>query len=249
MNPLSITEIQQKIEEAHALNMRMQGDPNAPMISTRNKNRVKDRPRKERVKMIVLMIDTETTALNPNHGVLRQFGCYAVRPNPRAKAGYDEEMMLEVDFPVLPSMWDSSTLQWAIRNGTAPEPIDPALTDYDSIQRLRDASYQQVSAVLKGYLSKWPKVAVVFRHPEFDIPFLEQAGIDIRRLVGHRNVYDLSSLLIGFAAGRYPSEDTSKMIDGWHKRYPAAHTAVEDCKQQMRLLASVGFAGLPAYYS
>lgn len=199
--------------------------------------------------MIILMIDCETTSLNPHVGVAHQLGFYAVNPNT------NESILAEViHLPTMPSDWDKSTLDWARKQ---PALVNNSLPDHgldrDTVteQRLlREDTARELVVWLKNYSARSGlPVAVVAAHPEFDLPFYERSGIDLRKEFGHSNVYDLKSMLLAHYAASYPEHGTKKMIDAAYSRTKGDHTALGDCIAQMKRLKGAGWGGLPAYYS
>lgn len=196
--------------------------------------------------MIILMIDCETTSLSPKRGVAHQLGFYAVRP-----ATGEVLLAEQFDLPTRASQWDKATLEWAthqpalansLPSGLSPEEVEE--------QRARiEASALKAVNWLEDYADRAGcPVAVVAQHPEFDLPFYEDCGVDLRRLFGHQNIFDLTSLLVGFYAGRFPNTDTKKIMVGNQTKIKGDHTALGDCKAQMLRLQTANWGGLTAYY-
>lgn len=184
---------------------------------------------------MIIMIDTETTSLDPSIGCAHQLAFLT-----------NSGLGLEVDLPTTEYMWDSKTLAWAERNGTAPAiHPDSSLT---AVEAARKAKVEQFTNALLDLKKQSREVSLVFRHPEFDIPFLEKEGVQIRAIFGHRNVYDLCSLIRGYYAGRYHeagSATIQRMVDGHYAMTgPSPHRALDDCRLQMELLAKANYGGL-----
>lgn len=193
---------------------------------------------------MIIMIDTETTSLSPSNGVAHQLAYYA----------YDgvEHQELQVDLPTTEDHWDANTLKWAQRNDTLPEIAYGRSSDWISEARMSEASWFVTSLKrIKAGAGRRP-ISVVFKHPEFDIPFLEQEGIDIRELFGHRNIYDLNSLVRGYYAGQYPNGSLTthlRLTEAHFKVGKVPHTALEDCKLQMDQLRKANYGGLLSCHS
>lgn len=194
--------------------------------------------------MIILMMDTETTSLNiSDGGRVHQIGMLAKIVDWTGQTS----TVLEKNFllPTRPEHWHEGTLSWAKR--TIPEAVEQTLghgLTADEVAHKRGQIVYDINSILGDLKTMKSPIKVVFQHPEFDLPFLEDAGIAVRWLFGYRNVLDLSSLVTGFFAGRYPDTNTERMIDAAYKQTKGDHTALADCRAQMARLARIEWAGL-----
>ena len=153
---------------------------------------------------MIIMIDSETTALSTDKGVIRELAFAS-----------DMGDRFTINFPTTEAMWDADTLRWTKRNGSFSAADFSTLTS----GHLKDERRAAIChfALEFNELIEGQDVKIVMKHPEFDIPFIEQAGYDIRAAVGHRNIYDMDSLLVGYYGGAYPDHPTQKMIEGAYK--------------------------------
>lgn len=193
---------------------------------------------------IIVMIDTETTSLSPETGgCVHQIGILAqgVTTNKTATTLIEQCFYL----PTLESHWDATTLAWAKRHipDAVEETLAPSMT-YPEVETERQQTLSVVVATLRELKNCNRPIKVIFQHPEFDIPFLEEAGIDVRNILGYRNVHDLSSLILGYYAGRFPDTNSERMVEALYKRTRGDHNALGDCRAQMQRLALIEYAGL-----
>ena len=195
-----------------------------------------------RIAKMVHMIDTETTSLSAKNGVMREFA--VVTHQFDQEGGFLCLTQQLTRLPTLIGQWDKKTLEFtrkALSLGhrelaTAlliydPEDLDMVLAKRDVSQAcIKDYIRQQLRLLTDKADHSW-----VFNHPEFDIPFLEQAGVDFRAEVGHSNVYDMRSLMIGAGYGK---KQCYQIAEEARQTRPdqVAHTALGDCHLQMAQL-------------
>lgn len=186
--------------------------------------------------LIILMIDSETTSLNPDRGKAHQLGLHAVVTN-----GSQTRTLLSMNYylPTTMEDWDVATYEWA--KATIPDALSTTLTPPSTKWDGRMPTIKMLISDLEMLAKLSGPKAVVARHPEFDLPFFEKEGVDLRRVFGHRNFFDLTSLLVGAIKNR-------PTIDGINSHYRGDHTALGDCKAQMRQLEAADYAGLLTYY-
>lgn len=193
---------------------------------------------------IIVMIDTETTSLTPETGgCVHQIGILAqeVTTNKEATSIIEQCFYL----PTLESHWNESTLSWAKRH--IPEAVAETLSStssYPEVENERQQTLSIVEATLRELKNRKQPIKVIFQHPEFDLPFLEEAGIDVRSILGYRNVHDLGSLILGYYAGRFPDTNSDRMVEALYKRTVGDHNALGDCRAQMQRLSWIDYAGL-----
>ena len=127
--------------------------------------------------------------------------------------------------------WEPSTLQWML--------AQPSLSHYyEQAARLaKTDNWQPVATILTAVanlVAMLPtKPLLVINHPEFDMPIFDAfAPGALRKLVGHRNVVDLQSVLLG----RLGSTDR---VRDYLKQFGAAqHVAADDA--EFNILALLG---------
>lgn len=193
---------------------------------------------------IIVMIDTETTSLTPeNGGCVHQIGilAQAVATDKTATTILEQCFYL----PTLESHWNATTLEWAKRH--IPDAVQETLVSnmtYPEVENERQQTLSVVAATLRELKNHKQPIKVIFQHPEFDLPFLEEAGIDVRSILGYRNVHDLASLILGYYAGRFPDTSSERMVEALYKRTRGDHNALGDCRAQMQRLALIDYAGL-----
>lgn len=193
---------------------------------------------------IIVMIDTETTSLTPETGgCVHQIGILAqeVATNKTATTIIEQCFYL----PTLESHWNAVTLAWAKNH--IPDAVQETLVSnmtYPAVENERQQTLSVVEATLRELKNHKQPIKVIFQHPEFDLPFLEEAGIDVRTILGYRNVHDLGSLILGYYAGRFPDTNSERMVEALYKRTVGNHTALGDCRAQMQRLSLIDYAGL-----
>ena len=195
-----------------------------------------------RIAKMVHVIDTETTSLSSNTGVMREFGIVTHQ--------FDQEggfLCMTQQLTKLPTLfwhWDKKTLEFT-SNALNLNHHELATTllvyDHSALDLVlaeRDLAQACIKAYIRRQLRLLPDKAShgwIFNHPEFDIPFLEQAGVDFRAEVGHSNVYDMRSLMIGAGYGK---KQCYQIAEEARQTLPdqVAHTALGDCHLQMTQL-------------
>lgn len=193
---------------------------------------------------IIVMIDTETTSLTPEDGgCVHQIGILAKEVATDKTA----TTLLEQCFylPTLESHWNADTLAWAKRH--IPDAVQETLTSimpYPEVENKRQQTLSVVAATLRELKNHQKPIKAIFQHPEFDLPFLEEASVDVRTILGYRNVHDLGSLILGYYAGRFPDTNSERMVEALYKRTVGDHNALGDCRAQMQRLALIDYAGL-----
>lgn len=193
---------------------------------------------------IIVMIDTETTSLSlETGGCVHQIGILAkeVAPDKTATSIIEQCFYL----PTLESHWNADTLAWA--KSHIPDAVEETLVSsmtYPEVENERQQTLSVVAATLRELKNHKQPTKAIFQHPEFDLPFLEEAGIDVRTILGYRNVHDLGSLILGYYAGRFPDTNSERMVEALYKRTVGNHTALGDCRAQMQRLALIDYAGL-----
>lgn len=195
-----------------------------------------------RIAKMVHVIDTETTSLSPDGGVMREFA--VVTHQFDQEGGFLCMTQQLTKLPTLFGQWDKKTLEFTRKAlsldhhelATALLVYDPSALDMVLAER------DLAQACIKAYISQQLRLVTdkadhgwVFNHPEFDIPFLEQAGIDFRAEVGYSNVYDMRSLMIGAGYGK---KQCYQIAEEARQTLPdqVAHTALGDCHLQMTQL-------------
>ena len=127
--------------------------------------------------------------------------------------------------------WESSTFAWM--------KAQPGLSHYyrQAASWAEADEWQPIARILtavKNLVAMLPtKPLLVINHPEFDMPLFDAcAPGDLRRMVGHRNVVDLQSVLLG----RLNSTDR---VRDYLKQFGAAqHVAADDA--EFNILALLG---------
>ena len=192
---------------------------------------------KQLQELIILMVDCETTSLYPARGKAHQLGLHAVVTN-----GKETKTLLRENYllPTTLEDWDPATLEWAKKK--IPDAIAATLAPPANPWAERGPTVRAAAGELSRLASQGRQVVVVAQHPEFDLPFFEKEGIFLRDLFGHRNVYDLASLLVG-AVRNEPT------IRGLQRQFKGDHTALGDCIAQMNQLKAANYAGLLTYYN
>ena len=193
---------------------------------------------------IIVMIDTETTSLSPETGgCVHQIGILAqeVTTNKTATTIIEQCFYL----PTLESHWNAVTLAWA--KSHIPDEVQETLVStmtYQAVDNSRQQTLSVVEATIRELKNYKKPIKVIFQHPEFDLPFLEEGGIDVRNILGYRNVHDLGSLILGYYAGRFPDTNSERMVEALHKKTRGDHNALGDCRAQMQRLSLIDYAGL-----
>ena len=193
---------------------------------------------------IIVMIDTETTSLSPETGgCVHQIGILAkeVASDKTATSIIERCFYL----PTLESHWDAVTLAWA--KSHIPAAVEETLASamiYQEVENMRQQTLSVVEATIRELKNYKKPIKVIFQHPEFDLPFLEEAGIDVRNILGYRNVHDLGSLILGYYAGRFSDTNSERMVEALYRRTRGDHNALGDCRAQMQRLALIDYAGL-----
>ncbi len=194
--------------------------------------------------MIIVMIDTETTSLSPETGgCVHQIGILA------QEVAYDKTATTIIEqcfyLPTLESHWSAVTLAWA--KSHIPDAVEETLVSsmtYLEVENERQQTLSVVEATIRELKNRRKPTKVIFQHPEFDLPFLGEGGIDVRNILGYRNVHDLGSLILGYYAGRFPDTNSERMVEALYKRTRGDHNALGDCRAQMQRLALIDYAGL-----
>lgn len=127
--------------------------------------------------------------------------------------------------------WESSTFEWM--------KAQPGLYNYyaQAAELAETNAWRPVSIILtavSNLVAMLPtKPLLVINHPEFDMPLFDaHAPGALRRMVGHRNVVDLQSVLLG----RLGSTDR---VRDYLKQFGAAqHVAADDA--EFNILALLG---------
>ena len=196
-----------------------------------------------RIAKMVHVIDTETTSLSSNTGVMREFGIVTHQFD--QEGGFLTYTQQRTVLPTLFKQWDKETLEFTRKalGIYAPEDLDLVLGIYDPEDSdLVLAERDLAKACIKAYIRQQLRLLTdkadhswIFNHPEFDIPFLEQVGVDFRAEVGHSNVYDMRSLMIGAGYGK---KQCYQIAEEARQTLPdqVAHTALGDCHLQMTQL-------------
>lgn len=195
-----------------------------------------------RIAKMVHVIDTETTSLSSNTGVMREFGIVTHQFD--QEGGFLTYTQQRTVLPTLFKQWDKDTLEFTRKALSLshhevaqalsiynPEDLDLVLGERDLAQAcIKDYIRQQLRLLPDKASHSW-----VFNHPEFDVPFIEDAGVDFRKEVGHSNVYDMRSLMIGAGYGK---KQCYQLAEEARQRLPdqVAHTALGDCHLQMTQL-------------
>ena len=127
--------------------------------------------------------------------------------------------------------WEQSTYQWM--------KAQPTLRKYyEQAAQLSEGSPRQAVACVLTAISNLvamlpTKPLLVINHPEFDMPLFDACSAGaLRNMVGHRNVVDLQSVLLG----RMGSTDR---VRDYFKQFGAAqHVAADDA--EFNILALLG---------
>lgn len=200
----------------------------------------------------ILMIDTETTSLDHTTGVIRELGMVIVKAyRERGRTMMEEVAKLCCLYPVQREDWDSKTLEFASKadSNSGAGRLPSLLLEWERLsrdtivkQRLESAKaannfINHYEATLEGGLD------AVINHPQFDIPFMRDAGTDLVKMVKYNRIWDLNSLLLGGVSGG-DSSTISSRYKKVQSRYRSPHDAIGDCWAQLNKLNSVNFAGL-----
>lgn len=185
----------------------------------------------------VISVDTETTHLLP------------VADRRAWQAGYaycildDDQLVIskaQATMGIPQDFWDQPTFQWMR--------TQPRLSDmYDQSLKLAPSLYlgETVKRVLTNLRSLKSilavsepdkKILLVINHPEFDMPLFDAVVPGcLTQLVGHRNVVDLQSVLLG----RLGSQE---VVRDYLKQFGAAqHVAADDAEFSILALLGMKF--------
>lgn len=176
----------------------------------------------------IISVDLETTSLLPDNKQLAwQAGMAYCLFN-------DNELTItkmQATSYISKHNWEPSTLKWMLAQPSLP-------LYYEQAARLAETdNWQPVNIILtaiKNLVAMLPtKPLLVINHPEFDMPLFDAyAPGALRDMVGHRNVVDLQSVLLG----RMGSTDR---VRDYLKQFGAAqHVAADDA--EFNILALLG---------
>lgn len=194
-------------------------------------------------KPIFIMLDTETTSLDPRVALPWQVGFIVF------DSSYHTILTYSGSSPLPSNLWDAETLQWATNNYGVDYLLDNAACSTDNaadrlclmgawsqfIQEVMNALQMVVAANGKE------NVYLICNHVEFDWSVLlnaqAKAGItknSFEKIIHYRNKLDLQSLCIGtcLRKGYYESYNDYKAYSG----KPVTHKAIEDCASQIKML-------------
>lgn len=176
----------------------------------------------------IISVDLETTSLAPGSKQRAwQAGMAYCIFNANELAITKKQVTTYIPEPY----WEPSTLKWML--------AQPSLSKYyEQAKELAKASdWNPVATTLtaiKNLVAMLPtKPLLVINHPEFDMPIFDaHAPGALRDMVGHRNVVDLQSVLLG----RMGSTDR---VRDYLKQFGAAqHVAADDA--EFNILALLG---------
>lgn len=199
------------------------------------------------------MLDLEFTSLNPFEAHITEFGL--VHFNPKTFEVIDT---VEAFFPVLEQQWDPQTLEWARETygeeGIAKYAITPDIHfSYSTYQRHRHAFTTNMRDILLQKIEKFglKEVHIIVNHPEVDITILKHQfhKYAVEWPLHYQNIKDMDSLMM--ASGRATCHIENKTTNYYDQIWDhvkekgltkdkLTHTAVEDCLNQINLLAEFG---------
>lgn len=176
----------------------------------------------------VISVDLETTSLIPSS---KQLAWQAGMSYCLFNANELTITKMQAASYIPKHLWEPSTLKWML--------AQPSLRlYYEQAARLaKTDNWQPVAIILtaiKNLVAMLPtKPLLVINHPEFDMPIFDAyAPGALRKMVGHRNVVDLQSVLLG----RLNSTDR---VRDYLKQFGAAqHVAADDA--EFNILALLG---------
>lgn len=176
----------------------------------------------------VISVDLETTSLTPTK---KQFAWQAGMAYCIFNANELTIAKMQATIKIPERAWDEDTYQWM--------QSQPTLRNYyaQAAQLPEGSPRQAVARVLtaiKNIVAMLPsKPLLVINHPEFDMPLFDACSPGaLRKMVGHRNVVDLQSVLLG----RLGSTDR---VRDYLKQFGAAqHVAADDA--EFNILALLG---------
>ena len=176
----------------------------------------------------IISVDLETTSLIPSS---RQLAWQAGMAYCIFNANELVITKMQATTYIPEPYWQPSTLRWML--------AQPSLYKYyEQAKELAKASeWNPVATILtaiKNLVAMLPtKPLLVINHPEFDMPLFDAyAPGALRDMVGHRNVVDLQSVLLG----RLNSTDR---VRDYLKQFGAAqHVAADDA--EFNILALLG---------
>ena len=159
----------------------------------------------------------------------------------------------EIILPTTIDSWSRDTLNWTIDNAkktgspyvsTASLGITLSLdeTAYLNARKDKDLEvYDQLVKATKLGTTVSANHYWFFNHPEFDVPFLDTLWmpLNFRALVGHSNVYDMRSALLGYGLSKKQTYNLAAASVSSHR---AAHTALADAISQLTQLIRSGVA-------
>lgn len=199
-------------------------------------------------KLILVSLDTETTSLAHTEGVMWQCGLAAALIHSDGSQMQLPTSLSEINFP---AKWTNpESFKWTMGtlSGRLRSEVDSwqSMSEEDiAIARGRAAAQLKVQLIAlqtNAYYQAVP-IVVVMRHPDFDVPFVEQE-VPLRSIVGYRSIFDLTSILAGYfgASGLPTAGDAFKSTN--RGRGKTAHTAMKDAEDQLAILRSINWAGL-----
>lgn len=193
-------------------------------------------------KPVFIMLDTETTSLDTRVALPWQVGFIVFDSN------FHTILTYEKSSPLPSNLWDAGTLDWAT-NQYGPENIEKAAMLADNAADrlcLMGQWGQMISEVMNALqmvvaTNGKENVYLICNHVEFDWSVLlnaqAKAGItknSFEKIIHYRNKLDLQSLCI-----------SSTGLKNYHESYndfkayagkAVAHTALEDCASQIKML-------------
>ncbi len=176
----------------------------------------------------IISVDLETTSLIPDSKQLAwQAGMAYCIFNSNELA----ITKMQVTIKIPERAWDEDTYQWM--------QAQPTLSHYykQAAELAETDTWRPVSIILtaiSNLVAMLPtKPLLVINHPEFDMPLFDAyAPGALRKMIGHRNVVDLQSVLLG----RLNSTDR---VRDYLKQFGAAqHVAADDA--EFNILALLG---------
>ena len=176
----------------------------------------------------VISVDLETTSLVPDITQLAwQAGMAYCIFNANELAITKKQVTIKIP----KRAWDEDTYQWM--------QSQPTLSNYyaQAAQLSCGSPSQAVARVLtaiKNLVAMLPsKPLLVINHPEFDMPLFDACSPGaLRNMVGHRNVVDLQSVLLGRMGS------TARVRDYFKQFGAAQHVAADDA--EFNILALLG---------
>lgn len=193
--------------------------------------------------MKVMMIDTETTGLDPRTSLAWEVGCVIFD---------DEDYQIEEEFsiqvPLSAFNWEPATREFALKTYGSEvvnfvSVVNPGMESLKAMQEEYLFQYGKLANWLEAkYLESEGKLVAVMNHVEFDLPILKRSLARYKissTFLGfkYNQYFDLQSLCRGAAKGRFAEEYAV-----FKSLYPAgvAHRAVEDCRSQINMLKHFG---------